>query len=99
TQESSYRLLIHCRAPDQHCDPLAVDPPVLAIWLRKTSVGFVRYRPAELSVVKRSAMRFEEPKLIRIATVLTSQQVFETASTLQSRIGFIVVPNALQFSL
>ena len=99
TQESSYRLLLHCRAPDQHYDPSAVDPPVLAIWLRKTSVGFVRYRPTELCVVKRSAMRFEEPKLIRIATVLSTQQIFDTASTLLSRIGFIVVPNALRFSL
>ncbi len=92
----SYRLLLHCRAPEQHHAP-SVEPPVLAIWLCKTNTGFLRYRPTALCAVQRSAMKFDEPRPIRIATILSEQESSTIEATLQSITSWTVVPNALRF--
>ena len=66
-----HRLFLHCRIRDQ--DETG-EPASLAIWLRKTSSGYVRFWPTELCSVKTSAMEFSDPSCIRISTSLTSEQ-------------------------
>ncbi|KAK3898515.1 putative vegetative incompatibility HET containing-domain protein [Staphylotrichum tortipilum] len=92
---SSYRLFLRCGAPERHHAPSA-ERVVLAIWLRKTSAGFVRYKPTELCAIKPSAMKFEEPRLIRIATFLSTQQLLYTMVSFQHPLGFAI--KALRFS-
>ena len=77
-----YRLFLHCRAPDQHelnssSTHGGWDLPSLAIWLRKTSSGFVRYKPTELCSIQMSAMKFSDLTHIRISTSLTQHLWWE----------------------
>ncbi len=82
-----YRLFLHCRTSDQHelnssSKPgWAWDLPSLAIWLRKTGSGFVRYKPTELCSVRMSAMKFNDLTHIRISTSLTPSLWWECMSS------------------
>ena len=77
-----YRLFLHCRAPNLHesnapSNPHGWDMPCLAIWLRKTSSGFVRYKPTELCSVQMSSMKFNDLTHVRILTSLTQNLRWE----------------------
>lgn len=69
-----YRLFLHCRITNSTRIEGSAKPKGLAIWLRKTSWGFVRYHSTELCLVEGSAMRFGDPQYIRVSTSLTRQQ-------------------------
>jgi hypothetical protein len=69
-----YRLFLHCRIADENEDVSkgTRSLEVLAIWVRKTTSGFVRYKPTELISIKQSDMEFNDASPIRIAMTLTA---------------------------
>jgi hypothetical protein len=83
-----YRLFLHCHLRGQPSEGLA-------ILLRKTSSGFIRFKPTEICSVKRSAMDFDDPCPIRVSLFLTEQQHDDVLLSLPSRSGLSSVPNAL----
>ncbi|KAK4225685.1 putative vegetative incompatibility HET containing-domain protein [Podospora fimiseda] len=69
-----YRLYLHCTYSGVDADQ-DDDPLVLSIWLRKTSSGFVRYKPNEVCLQSQSKTRFGYSSLLSIATSLTQREL------------------------
>ncbi|KAL2172259.1 hypothetical protein VTG60DRAFT_6637 [Thermothelomyces hinnuleus] len=73
-----HKVITRCSKSAVRTEPCPGDVPNakpathgLALWLLKTPSGFVRCNPSQLCLVKRSAMEFNEPSPIRVATFLT----------------------------
>lgn len=65
-----YRLPLYCT----YSYEAGWDVPMLAVWLRKTRTGFLRYRPQELCLVHPLTMTFDDPSTLRLAATPTHQQ-------------------------
>ncbi|KAK3994410.1 putative vegetative incompatibility HET containing-domain protein [Cladorrhinum sp. PSN332] len=71
-----YRLYLHCTyAGVDMTDQDEADPLVLSIWLRKTSSGYVRYKPNEVCLQAQSKIKFGHSSLIRVASSLTPREL------------------------
>ncbi len=67
-------LFLHCKSATR--PGLKMDDwefMALAVWLRKTRLGYVRVRPRELCAIRRGAMFFGDPEHIRISMSMTKQ--------------------------
>jgi hypothetical protein len=83
-----YRLFLHCHLRTQPSEGIA-------ILVRKTSSGFIRFKPTEICSVKRSGMEFDDPCPIRVSLFLTEQQRDYALLSVPSRPSFSSAPNSL----
>ncbi|KAG7284272.1 hypothetical protein NEMBOFW57_010636 [Staphylotrichum longicolle] len=93
--KSYYRLLLHCRMKDPADAEPSGELPCLAIWLRKTSSGYVRYHSTELCLTKWSAMKFNDPRYISVPLSLTKQHQHDALESLSFLQDKNILPNTL----
>lgn len=71
-----HRLYLHCTYAGLGSDEI-VDPLILSIWLRKTSSGYIRYKPDEVCLQAQSTTRFGYSTMVRIATSVSTRDITE----------------------